>query len=327
MRFVQIPDLGLLTALDLLLQEASVTAAAARMNRSVSAMSRTLGRIRRATGDPILVRAGRRLVLTARAEALRPQVRQLIEAADAVLRPDRVDLASLRRTLTIRANEGFISTFAAELTSLLHLEAPGLSLHFAPEGDEDVAALRDGRIDLDIGVIEDTGPEIKIQTLFRERLVGAVRLGHPLAKGRVTAKRIAGFPHVVASRRGRTRGPIDDALAALGLARVVALVVPSHAAAVFVAAGSDLVAAIPASLGRQRTIGRLAVKTFDLPFETKSMVISQAWHPRLDADPAHRWLRAQVRIVCGNAEAISSVAFAVSAEEARTQNGRPGRRM
>lgn len=58
------PDLNLLLALDVLLNEASVAAAARRLGLSASAMSRTLSRLRSVTGDPLLVRAGRNMVLT-----------------------------------------------------------------------------------------------------------------------------------------------------------------------------------------------------------------------------------------------------------------------
>jgi DNA-binding transcriptional LysR family regulator len=295
---MQLNDIGLLAALDVLLTEGSVTGAAARMNRSVSATSRILDRIRRAVGDPIFVRAGRRLVPTPRAEQLRPQIRRLVEEAGVVLRPGHVELGTLRRTFTIRADDSFISAFGSRLATLARVEAPGVTLRFAAEGEEDVAGLRDGRIELDIGVIGKSGPEVKTQTLFHDRFVGAVCAGHELSRGKVTAKRFAAHSHVVGSRRGRPQGPIDQALAKLGLSRTVALVVPNHMAALHVAAGSDLVASVPQSVVQRAAACGLAVKSFDLPLDTATIAIGQAWHPRLDADPAHRWLRSKVRAVC-----------------------------
>jgi DNA-binding transcriptional LysR family regulator len=289
-------DLELLVALDTLLAEGSVTAAAARMNRSVSAMSRTLMRIRHTVGDPIFVRAGRRLVPTTRAEQLGPSVRKLVEDGRKLLAPDRISLSALRRTFTVRANDAFISAFASKLATAVRTEAPGVTLCFAPEGEEDVAALREGRIDLDIGTIQKTGPEVKSQSLFRERFVGVMRSGHDLATGKITPKRYAAHSHVVASRRGKARGPIDEALASLGLSRTIALLVPSHTAALLVAGRSDLVAAIPVSLFDCAMASGL--KIFELPFETQSMAVVQSWHPRLDADEAHRWLRSKVREIC-----------------------------
>jgi DNA-binding transcriptional LysR family regulator len=284
------------------LSEGSVTAAASRLNRSVSATSRMLDRIRHAVGDPILVRAGRRLVPTPRAEALRTRVRLLIEEANDLLKPTELHLASLRRIFTIRANDAFISTFASPLASVVGAEAPGVTLRFAPEGDEDVDALRKGSIDLDIGVVGEEGPELKVQILFRERFNGAVRKGHDLADRIVDPASFVAYPHVVASRRGRLKGPIDEALAALGLSRTITLIVPSHTAALLVAEGSDLVATIPTSLAEGPATERLGVRIFDLPFDTGTIAMGQTWHPRLDGDVAHRWLRAKVRLICGGRE-------------------------
>src|ERR1700761_8864746 len=109
-------DLNLLTALDILLSEGSVGGAARRLNLSASAMSRTLARIREAAGGPLLVRAGRSLVPTPRAEELRKRVREVVEAAQAVLRADApLDLASLERIFIIRANDGFVEVIGARL--------------------------------------------------------------------------------------------------------------------------------------------------------------------------------------------------------------------
>jgi DNA-binding transcriptional LysR family regulator len=291
-------DIGLLTALDALLSEGSVTGAAARMNRSVSAMSRTLTRLRQIVGDPILVRAGARLVPTPRAEYLKSRVRELIEEANSIFAPDRLDLKLLRRTFVIRANDAFIGAFAIDLLSSVHAEAPGARLCFTAEGEEDSSALREGRIDLDIGVQGSSGPELKTQALFQEHFVGVVNNRHDLCRGRATAKRLVAFSHVVASRRGIAQGPVDHALARLGYSRQVALIVPSHTSTLDIVAGSDLVGTVPATLAERAMREQRAIQMFDLPFETKGLAIGQAWHPRHDGDPAHRWLRAKIRENC-----------------------------
>src|SRR5580693_4919811 len=198
-------DLNLLTALDALLAEGSVVGAARRVRLSTSAMSRTLARLREATGDPLLVRAGRRLVRTPRATELRERVRDLVQDARTVLRPAvaSLDLAELKRSFTIRSNEGFVEVFAARLVAVVTAVAPKVRLHFAPKPDKDVRALREGTVDLEIGVLGKSGPEVRLQALFRDHFVGAVRDGHPLlGKGKMTPERYSGFGHVVASRRG-----------------------------------------------------------------------------------------------------------------------------
>jgi len=295
-------DLNLLTALDALLTEGSVVGAARRLRLSSSAMSRTLARLRQATGDPLLVRAGRGLVRTPRATELRERVRDLVQNAQTVLRPvvASLDLAELKRSFTIRSNEGFVEVFAGQLVAAVAAVAPSVRLRFVPKPDKDVGALREGLVDLEIGVLGKSGPEIRVQTLFRDHFVCAVREGHPLLRtGKITAKRYAAYGHVVASRRGIESGPVDQALGALGLARTVVAVVPSFRAALSVASVSDLLALVTdsffnATQGDQTRSGFAKVRSFPLPIRTEAITVSQMWHPRLDADPAHRWLRGLV---------------------------------
>jgi len=290
------PDLNLLFALDVLLEEGSVARAARRLRLSPSAMSRTLARLREATGDPLLVRAGRGLVATPRADELRRQVGAVVQDAEALLRPaELLDPASLDKVFTLRTNEGFVEEFGPGLVARIEAEAPGVRLRFAPKSDKDVMSLRDPAIDLEIGVAGETGPEVRIQALFRDRFIGAVRSGHPLSEGIVTPGRYAAGRHVSVSRRGRERGPIDEALGTLGLQRTVVCMVSGFSAALAMARASELIASVP----ERHTEGlREKMFSFALPVATPQLTVSLIWHPRLDADPAHRWLRGCVRAVC-----------------------------
>lgn len=291
------PDLNLLFTLDVLLAEGSVARAARRLHLSPSAMSRALARLREATGDPLLVRAGRGLVPSPRAVALRERVGQLVHEAEAALRPaDRLDLARLDRTFTLRTSEGFVENFGAGILARVAAEAPGVRLRFLPKLDKDSAPLREGAVDLETGVVgRTTGPEVRAQGLFRDRFVGVVRMGHRLGKGRVTATRYAGEKHVRVSRRTTAKDPIDDALASLGLRRQIATIVGGYSAALALARASDLVATVP-----ERHTGdlRAGMHTFALPWSTPPITVSLLWHPRLDGDQAHRWLRGCVREAC-----------------------------
>ena len=299
-------DLNLLVALDALLADASVAGAARRLGLSASAMSRTLARLRARTGDPLLVRAGRRMVLTPHAQEIRHHTRDVVEQARAMLRPSpaRLDLSTLRRTFVLRTNDGFVETRGARLIAAAAAVAPLVRLHFVPKPDKTAAPLREGSADLEIGVVGDTGPEVKAQALFRDRFVGVVRKGHPLVQAsEMTAERYAACGHVVASRRGRVRGPVDEALAKLGLERTIVAVVPGFSAALAIARASDLVALVPSSILANGTAGDIAgrsaiIRAFELPVPTGTITVAQMWHPRLDADPAHRWLRQLVRSVC-----------------------------
>lgn len=295
---MSIPDLNLLVTLDVLLAEASVARAARRLGLSPSAMSRALARLRETTGDPLLVRAGRQLVPTPRALELRDQVGPLVQAAQVVLRPvGKLDPGQLVRTFTLRSSEGFAESFGPALLDRIGRAAPGVRLRFAQKPDKDSASLREGRVDLETGVVDDTtGPEVRTQLLFRDRYVGVVRADHPLSEGEVSPARYATARHVVVSRQGLERGAIDDALAPYGVERVVATVVGGFATAVALARATDLVATVP----ERHTQGlRGGMHSFPLPVTTAEIPVSMLWHPRMDGDPAHRWLRSCVKVVCG----------------------------
>lgn len=301
-------DLNLLVALDVLLAEGSVTGAARRLGLSASAMSRTLKRLRSATGDPLLVRAGRGLVPTPYAAQLRDRVHMLARDVQEVLRPQTglLDLSSLEQTFTIRANDAFIAFFSVPLVAAIAKAAPRVRLRFTPKPNKDAAPLREGLIDLEIGVVDATAPEIRSQWLFRDRYVGVVRERHPLLRDPgVTAERYAACSHVVASPGGDFTNPVDDALAALGLKRNVQVVVPGFPDAMRIACETDLVALVPRScLGNALAddhAANLGLQAFDLPVPTPSFTISAIWHPRVEADPAQRWLRGVVASLCREA--------------------------
>jgi len=294
---MSIPDLNLLVTLDVLLAEGSVARAARRLRLSPSAMSRALARLRETTGDPLLVRAGRGLVPTPRAIELRERVGQLVQDGNAVLRPvDELKLDQLVRTFTLRTSEGFVENFGAPLIARVSAEAPGVRLCFVQKPDKESTPLRDGLIDLETGVVEQsTAPELRVQSLFHDRFIGVVRLGHPLSKGKITPARYAAGQHIYVSRRGRDHGPIDEALKSLGLEREVTTIVGGFSTALALARASDLIASVPeCHTGKLRD----GMFSFALPVSTPEFTVSLLWHPRLDADPAHRWLRQHVREVC-----------------------------
>lgn len=309
---MQAVDLNLLTALDALLSEQSVTKAARRLGLSPSAMSRTLARLRTATGDQLLVQAGRTLVPTPYAERLGEQVHELARNARSVLQPagGSLKISTLERTFTIRANDGFVDLAGASLMAAITCAAPHVRIRFISKPDKDAQALREGMIDLEVGVIGSAAPELKTRLLFHDRFVGICRTGHPLlAKPGITPKRYAGYRHVVVSRKRQFSGPVDEALDRLGLHRTVAMVVPTYGNAMQIVRHTDLLGLVPySSLGNVPANGCAAhgdLQYFELPVRTPRIKISAIWHPRLHADPAHRWLRDTILEVCRNAWADS----------------------
>ncbi|QHC37336.1 LysR family transcriptional regulator [Komagataeibacter xylinus] len=293
-------DLNLLTALDVLLAERSVTNAARRLGLSPSATSRTLARLRSVTGDALLVQAGRSLVATPYAEQLADRVHALAQEARTVLAPapGHIDPALLERLFTIRANEGFVALFAPALVAAITKGAPRVRLCFAPKPDKEATPLRDGTIDLEIGTAGASAPEMRSQLIFRDRFVGAARLHHPLLEGPITPQLYAACGHVVTSRRGVSKGPVDQALHDLDLRREIVVIVPSFLDALNIARHSDLIALVPHSCMSDRVMMAKGLQSFDLPVPTPELAISAMWHPRFDADPAHRWLRQKVMDTC-----------------------------
>ncbi|MBF6175160.1 LysR family transcriptional regulator [Nocardia blacklockiae] len=287
-------DLNLLRVFDALLREGGVTAAAERLHLSVPATSRALGRLRRAMNDPILVRAGRGMAPTPFALRTAPRVRSLLDEASALISADReISVAELERTFTIRINDGVAATLAPAAVAATAAVAPGVMLRFVAEGSESTEALRDGSIDLDIGVGDVAAPDIRTATLYRERLVGVVRADSPLGR-RPTLAQLCRHPHVSVSRRGRARGPLDDVLAQGGLHRRVTAVVPTFALAAFLVAASGFVGLVPQRLAEHYG-SALGLRWFTIPAELPEIEIRLLWHARLDADPAQRWLRDTLR--------------------------------
>lgn len=231
----------------------------------------------------------------------------MVRGVGALLSPGtRVDPAALRGTFTLQAADLVGAALAPGLLRLARHEAPGVSLRFRAEELEAGPALRDGRIDLEVGSIDHVDPETRVEELVTLRMTAAVRQRHPLTEGPLTPERLAAAEHVVVSRRGRFTGPLDSALAERNLRRRVAVVLPGHLAAMTLAAGSDLVCLIPAAppggaaspLTDAATA--LGLHLLEIPLPLPPLAIGMAWHPRHAADGGHHWLREAVRRTLGS---------------------------
>lgn len=226
----------------------------------------------------------------------------MVRSLGALLSPGTgVDPGSLRSTFTLQTADLVGAALAPGLLRLARQEAPGVSLRFRAEDLEAGPALREGRIDLEIGSIDHVDPETQVEELVTLRMVLAVRPGHPLTGDALTPERLAAAEHVAVSRRGRFTGPLDTALAERNLRRRVAVVLPSHLAAMTLAARSDIVCLVPATAPDAapspltETATALGLQLLDVPLPLPPLTIGMAWHPRHAADGAHRWLRDAVR--------------------------------
>ncbi|MFF8902747.1 LysR substrate-binding domain-containing protein [Streptomyces lydicus] len=284
-------DLNLLTALDALLEEGSVAGAAARLHVTAPAMSRSLGRIRKATGDQILVRTGRSMVPTTRALAMRAQVHALVQQAHRLMSAQQeLDLAALGRVFTVRWHDALTAACGTALIAAVHRQAPGVQLRLPAEPGTDTPELRRGEVDLESSSSRPTLPDVRHRLVGRDRLVVAVRPGHPLTEGPLSLERYAAAEHLTVSRRGRLRDQIDDALSTRGSERRVVAAGPTAAFALQLALGTDLVVTLPDAVTRAAR-DQLGLVTLPLPLPLPDVPLYLLWHQRYDDDRAHTWLR------------------------------------
>ncbi|MCX4997888.1 LysR family transcriptional regulator [Streptomyces longwoodensis] len=289
-------DLNLLAALDALLEEGSVAGAAARLHVTAPAMSRSLGRIRRTTGDQILVRTGRTMTPTPYALAVREQVHELLQQVQGVLAPSReLDLATLERTFTLRWHDSLVALSGPALLAAVRERAPGVRLRFVAEASVDTPELRRGEVDLEANANHPGARDVRAEQVGASPLVVVVRQGHPLTRGStVTAEQYAAAEHVTVSRRGNVGNALDEVLARLGLTRRVVATVPTQAAALEFVRGSDLLISVPEATARAAAAD-LGLAVLPLPLDLPLAPVYLSWHQRYDTDPAHRWLRGLAR--------------------------------
>lgn len=284
-------DLGLLVSLDALLQEGSVTGAARRVGLSTPAMSHALARIRERLGDPILVRSGRGMLLTPRAEALKPRVHNVVNEARQTLEPERPFIASeLSRTFVVHATDYVLTILGAPVDRILREEAPRVCVRFVPNTPDDPALLRDEGSDLAVGIYGDLPQEMRSRQLLTDRFVCVVRKRHPVINKRFTLEQFVGLPHIQVAPRGKPGGYLDDVLRERGLTRTVARAVPYFVTALQLASETDYVLTISERIAK-RFAEALALELLEVPVKLRPYALSLVWHPRIESDAGHRFLR------------------------------------
>ncbi len=287
-------DLNLLAVLDAILETGSVSRAAERAGITKAAMSHALARLRAQIGDPILVRAGQRWQLTARAQEIAIQVRDTTATARELLQRERsFEPATTAREFRIHATDHTLSLIGTAIGTQVAKHAPRATLRFLPIEADDVIPLRGGGSDLALGVFPNLPPEFRTQALFHERFACVVRKGHPAVRGKLTLDTYLGLDHVVVAPRGRAGSTVDDALAARGHRRTVTRYVPYFVVALDLVSRTNCTVTISERLAGAYA-DRFGLQVLRAPIPLPTYTISQVWHPRVDAQPAHRWLRGQV---------------------------------
>jgi DNA-binding transcriptional LysR family regulator len=284
-------DLNLLAVLDAILQTRSVSRAADRVGITKPAMSHALARLREQTGDPVLVRTGKEWHLTERAASMRDRVHELAEGVRAVLDKEAdLDPRTSTREMRVHATDHVVSLLGTDLGAALSHEAPNAALRFLPIQVDDVGPLRAGEVDLAIGVFSALPPELLTQALFTERFACVVRRGHPRVRGKLPLKTFLDLHHVLVAPRGRSGSTVDQALSERGLSRRVTRFVPYFLSALDLVSRSDCVVTVSERLALAYA-DRFALQVLKPPVVLPAYTIAQVWHPRLDADPTHRWFR------------------------------------
>ncbi len=290
-------DLNLLVALQALLEERSVTRAAERVGLSQPAMSNALKRLRVELGDPLLVRAGRAMVLTPRGEMLIEPLREALHQVESIFSPPGEFVAAeSEQTFVLGANDYAQFTIMPALLERLSLMAPGINLRVRDPGREMLRPnLESGVIDLalHLGRPAQVAETLYRRDLFQLELECMVRLGNPLVGDTLSVEQYAQMSHILVSQSGGDQGVVDWTLAELGLERRIAVVVPHFFIAPHIVARTDLILTTARSVA-QVFEDVLPVRLLSPPLELERGTVSLVWHPRTHRDPAHQWLRSQI---------------------------------
>jgi DNA-binding transcriptional LysR family regulator len=284
-------DLNLLLVLESVLAERSVARAARRLHVTPSAVSNALARLRLTLGDPLLVRSGRGVVPTPRAAALGPLIARALRDLDHALHGDPFDPSTTDRQITLAIADVIQVVKLPAIVAALAAKMPRARLRvLSIDGLLATGGLAGTEVDVLVGAGE-TGPGIHSRRLYEEPIVLVARADHPATRGRLTKPRLAALRHVeIQVAPGRANQRLAASYAALGVARDIAVVVPTFTAAAAIVARTDLVASLPASI--IDVLGpRLRLRRLTTPLASVTTPISLLWHERTDRDPVLRVFR------------------------------------
>lgn len=285
-------DYNLLRIFQTLMEERSVTRAAARLGLTQSSMSNALSRLRKALGDRVLEREGNVMVPTVAARALWNELDAPLRAVEAGLAAHQAfDPAAFAGEIRIAVDDYALELLGMPIVGALSARAPGARFSLLPSATGDSGdSLFTGEADLLVGTSWRLAEGLRKQTLFGETFVGMVDRHHPLAGTGPTLSAYLAHPHVLVSGRGIVAGNVDAALRPLGDRRRVTLSVPTFASAPAFLAGTDRIL----NLGRRLAAvyeRRYPVATFELPVPVPGFDVSLIWHPRNSGGALHGWLR------------------------------------
>jgi DNA-binding transcriptional LysR family regulator len=290
-------DLNLLLAFEALMEERNVTRAARRVGLSQPAMSNALTRLRRTFEDPLLVRTPGAMTPTHTAQALIEPIRNALgQLRIAFETKPSFDAAASRRGFHVLTNDYAEIILLARLVGTIRKQAPGVSIrvHRPPNVFQPPSrtALSDS-YDLAIGFFPDAlslDASVRSDLLFEDENVCIASATHPTIRGKISLRQFASEGHVAVFYKSEGPGVIDTILSQKGLTRKLAVLAPHFASVPFVVAESNLIATVPKRLAIKLR-GTLKLQLLPLPIALPALRLSMLWHERMDADPAHAWLR------------------------------------
>lgn len=291
-------DLNLLLALHALLTEKHVTRAALRLHKSQPAVSHSLAQLREHFNDPLLVRKGGKLELTARGNALLQPLSEALGNLNTLLGAPQFDPLKERRRFRLSLSDYAARLVLPDLMRYVRVHAPGFDFAISQASrDAMMVQLADGELDLALGIFPEVPQDIEVQTLFEEDFICLADRSTVPGKGGLTMEQWLERPHVMLALRPDAQDEIERTLAAMGQKRRITVALPHWSAAVELLPGTDLVLTIA-----RRAVGPLrsfrALRQFAPPFQLPKMAYQQAWHTRKSTDPALSWLRQAVVDCC-----------------------------
>lgn len=298
-------DLNLLLVFDALIEEGNLTRAGFRLGLSQPAVSHSLGKLRKLTGDPLFVRVPSGMEPTPFAQRVAPSVRSGLQMLTSALSGDeRFDPATCDRTFQILMSDIGEMAYLPRLLTHLSTAAPRLNVRVLQLPREAYAeAFTSGEVDLAIGFLPGLKAGFYQQTLFEDTYTCLLRAGHPRIGNRMTLEEFSNESHVMIEPAGSryskvalqtsTTTLIERHLAERGLSRRIALRVPHFMVVPEIVQGTDLVATVPTAV-RKLIRADLDLKMVPLPIEVPRFEVKQFWHELKNTDVANRWLRGEI---------------------------------
>lgn len=289
-------DGRLLQLLVAVVETGSVTGAALQLGVTQSAVSHLLDKLRAITGDPLFVKSGRGIVATARAEDLAVQAREMLDTMQRFASSGPFDPARWQTTFTVAANDFQRDVLLPPLMARLRAQAPGVALRVIPSDIPSLEMLRHAHCQLVISPRPPDGADILQKRLFEDEyrvFFDPAQRTAPTSRAQYLAAQ-----HVTVVYEPRRALDLDQWLAARGVQRNFAVMVPGFAGLPSFIRGSQLLATAPGLLHAQLLRGLGSAR---VPVACPKMPMYMVWHMRHQHDPAHRWLRAELEAVAGPA--------------------------